>query len=133
MNPSALESRLNTCYNERQEYDKYKRVLCICTAGLIRSATAAVVLSQWPFNFNTRCAGQNDTYALIPIDQVLTEWADEIVCMECEHKDYLERICGITKKPIIVLGIPDDYHYREPALMDLISTKYIERWTGWKP
>ncbi len=36
---------------------KYKRVLCVCSAGVLRSATTAVVLSKEPFNFNTRSAG----------------------------------------------------------------------------
>lgn len=35
----------------------YKRVLCVCSAGLLRSPTAALVLSKDPYNFNTRACG----------------------------------------------------------------------------
>ncbi len=63
----------------------YKRVLCVCSAGVLRSATTAVVLSQEPFNYNTRSAGV-EHYALTPITLPLLFWADEIVCMTKEHE-----------------------------------------------
>jgi len=130
-----LQDRLVTCHNERQEIDKYKRVLCVCSAGLIRSATAAVVLSQEPFSFNTRCAGENNEYGLILLDPVLIEWADEFVCMEYGHEQTLRAKLTtadmIGRKQIINLGIPDDYLYREPCLMELIRSRYIER-SDWK-
>ncbi len=61
---------------------QYKKVLCVCSAGLLRSPTTAVVLSKEPYNFNTRAAGCVPDYALIKVDAVLIHWADEIVCME---------------------------------------------------
>lgn len=98
-----------------------KRVLCVCSAGLLRSPTAAVVLSQEPFSFNTRAAGLVKDYALIPVDEVLLEWADEVVCMtDDQAADLREK----TNKPIKCLNIGDSYNYRDPALVALIADAY---------
>ena len=59
-----------------------KRVLCLCSAGLLRSARLAQILQQ-EYNYNTRNAGVAD-YALIPVNTALLKWADEIVCVEQE-------------------------------------------------
>lgn len=55
----------------------YKRMLCVCSAGLLRSPTTAYVLSQAPYNYNTRAAGLVADFALIPVDEVLLRWAEE--------------------------------------------------------
>lgn len=99
----------------------YKRVLCVCSAGLLRSPTTALVLSKAPYNYNTRAVGISQEYALFPIDEVHIEWADEIVCMEKEHLTYLKKV---TKKPIICLDIPDMYGYRNLKLIKLIKERY---------
>lgn len=104
---------------------RYKRVLCVCSAGILRSPTAALVLSQEPFGFNTRAAGIEPSYALIVVDRVLMEWADEAVVMTPEHEQKMREI-GFTK-PIIRLDIEDDYQYRDPSLMALIKQRYFER------
>lgn len=98
----------------------YKRVLCICSAGILRSATAALVLSKKPFNYNTRSAGV-EHYALIPVTEVLLVWADEIICMTKEHYSQLK---VMTNKTIICLNIPDSYEYRNNELQDIISEGY---------
>jgi predicted protein tyrosine phosphatase len=116
-----LMNRLGNSKNSFQ--GGYKRVLCVCSAGLLRSPTAAVVLSQAPFNYNTRAAGLEKTYALINVDEVLLHWADEIVCMTDEQKEVLETR---TDKPVICLGIRDSYAYRDPELIDLIRSRYEE-------
>lgn len=119
----SKKNRLANCHNHFQQVGRFKRVLCVCSAGLLRSPTAAVVLSQEPFNFNTRAAGLTEEFALIPVDEVLIEWADEIVCMETKQQIVLSRL---TTKPIICLKIPDDFSYREPELMELIKKNYLE-------
>lgn len=121
MKDPYLMNRLGNSKNSFQ--GAYKRVLCVCSAGLLRSPTAAVVLSQAPFNFNTRAAGIVKEYALINVDEVLLHWADEIVCMTDEQKTELEKR---TQKPVICLGISDNYAYRDSELIDLIRTKYEE-------
>mgnify|MGYP003425547833 CR=1 FL=1 len=104
-----------------------KKVLCVCSAGLLRSPTMAVVLSQEPYNYNTRAAGLSKEYALIPVDDVLLHWADEIVCAESWMSQEIEEMLkalGMEHKDIIALDIPDKYEYRNPELMQLIREKY---------
>ncbi len=116
----SLMNRLGNAKNAAQ--GAAKKVLCVCSAGLLRSPTTAVVLSQEPYNYNTRAAGCVEEFALVPVDDVLLLWADEIVCMETRHEKAL-RAMGCTKK-IIVLGIPDNFEYRDPYLMKLIAERY---------
>jgi predicted protein tyrosine phosphatase len=103
-----------------------KRVLCCCSAGLLRSPTAAVVLSQEPYNYNTRAVGVVPEYALVPIDPVLVDWADEIVVMESWQADtvridFPEESKG---KRVIVLNVPDKYPRMNPELVELIKKAY---------
>lgn len=123
MHEYGLTQRLATANNRYQ--GDYKRVLCVCSAGLLRSPTAAVVLANEPFNFNTRSAGSNPAYALIMVDEVLIKWADEILCMEQEHYNRLEN-SGLVDplKTYHILGIPDNYPYRQPELIEKIKEKY---------
>ena len=114
-----IMNRLGNCHNKFQ--GNYKKVLCVCSAGLLRSPTAALVLSQEPFNYNTRAAGITEEYALIPVDEVLLEWADEIVCMENWQDLELRQM---TKKPIKCLGIKDSYAYRDKELQISIRKEY---------
>src|SRR3954468_475093 len=103
-------SALNRLANITNKYQgSTKKVLCVCSAGLLRSPTAAVVLSSDPYNFNTRCCGVGIDYALIPYDDALHAWADEIVTMEAKHSMGMP-----ADKPIINLDIPDLYAYRDP-------------------
>lgn len=118
-------SHLNRLGNTGNRYQgDYKKVLCICSAGLLRSPTAAVVLSLEPFNYNTRAAGLVEEYALILVDDVLIEWADEIVVMDLGQKRELERKFKPLLKPIINLDIKDDFVYRDPELIRLIRENY---------
>lgn len=113
-----IESAMAVATNNYQ--GESKRVLCVCSAGILRSATSAVVLSQDPYNFNTRSCGV-EPYALIPLTKVLLHWADEVVCMTEYHKAVVEQL---TRKPVICLDIPDSFAYREPQLVKLIRDNY---------
>jgi predicted protein tyrosine phosphatase len=108
----------------------FKRVLCVCTGGILRSPTAAWILSNEPYNFNTRSAGVKD-FALIQADSHLIGWADEIVCMEPSHETAILKMFNRSEHypkdecpPIKVLGIPDIYDFREPALIARIRRTY---------
>lgn len=120
-------SHMNRLANATNPYQgEYKRVLAVCSAGLLRSPTTAFVLSQEPFNFNTRAAGVSDEYALIVVDDVLIAWADEVVCMAEEHRTEL-LAKGCPDEKITVLGIPDDFKYRDSVLQNMIKERYAER------
>lgn len=111
----------NRLYNSKNPYQRdYLKVLCVCSAGLLRSPTAAVVLSQPPFNFNTRAAGLDVSHALIPVDDVLLHWADHVVCMTKEQE---ERLQQMTNKPIFCLDIPDSFCYRDKKLVKMIKER----------
>lgn len=109
----------------------FKRVLCVCSAGLLRSPTAALVLSADPYQYNTRAVGISSEYALITVDWAHLVWADEVVTFEHEHSEHVRAIITahgkLSRGPVIVeLNIPDDYEYRDPQLIQLIKTQYDE-------
>ena len=119
-----MEKMNNRIHNSSNPFQgKYKKVLCVCSAGLLRSPTAALVLSQEPYNYNTRAVGLESDFALIPLDRVHLEWADEIVCMTRDQEQDLLQMK--SNKPIKCLGITDSYAYRDPELIELIKEKYI--------
>lgn len=103
-----------------------KRVLCCCSAGLLRSPTTAVILSQEPYNYNTRAVGVSTEYALIPIDEVLVDWADEIVVMEpWQAEDVRHQFRNEVKgKEIICLNVPDKYPRMDEELVAFIKKAY---------
>ena len=118
-----MKNREWNVQNPAQNLHDYKRVLCVCAAGLLRSPTAAVVLAGEPFNYNTRACGMVEDYALIPIDDILIKWADEIVVMDSSFEKEIRKR---TDKPIINLDISDSYVYRDPDLMKLIHAEYTQ-------
>jgi predicted protein tyrosine phosphatase len=106
-----------------------KKVLALCSAGLLRSPTVAWVLSNPPYDYNTRAAGVTLEYALIGLDECLLRWADEIVCVEPEIRDKLVEYCAahdidISGTPVVVLDIPDMYERRDPKLVEIITKQY---------
>lgn len=118
----------NRLHNSTNPYQgPSRKVLCLCSAGLLRSPTTAVVLSQEPYNFNTRAAGVNKDYALVPVDEVLIHWADEIVCVEKEVYNTLMSMHKENINPgtvVKVLHLPDRFAYRDPELVELIKEQY---------
>ncbi len=115
----VVNNRLWNCKNPHQ--GDAKKVLCVCSAGLLRSPTAANVLHQ-EYGYNTRACGLDVGHALIPIDEVLITWADEIVCMtEGQEKSLIEMTDDV---PIVCLSIPDCYGYMNPELVGLIKANY---------
>lgn len=103
---------------------KAKRVLCVCTAGLLRSPTMAnVIFSE--FGHNTRSCGTAKGIALIPITEALIQWADEIVFTNMEVLNYLtEEEENLVRDKRIVLNIPDHYDWNEDSLVNKILSQY---------
>lgn len=126
-NPSykSLQSTRNregVAHNQWQNYDTFKRVLFVCSAGILRSATAAHIFSADPYNWNTRTVGSNTEYALnLPTVQMLT-WADEIYFMEIEHYHSFIYLFGVDRldkysDKMFILNIEDMYGYRDADLV----------------
>jgi predicted protein tyrosine phosphatase len=114
----SLRNRLGNASNPYQ--GDSKKVLCVCSAGLLRSPTIAWVLSNPPYNFNTRSAGISTEFALIPVDEVLLTWADEVVCAEERHAEYIQSEWPWDFK-LHVLNLPDEFEFRSPELIKLIE------------
>lgn len=118
-------NRLHNMRNPNQ--GNAKKVLCVCSAGLLRSPTLAWILSNEPFNFNTRAVGTSTEYALIVLDEVQLQWADAVVFVDegnyrvaCyDHKELLDNMeCHVLK-------IPDIYEFRHPKLVEA-ATKQLK-------
>lgn len=101
---------------------KDKRVLFVCSAGILRSATAARIYAQ---KYNTRSAG-SENYALIPVTHELLLWADEVVFVNPEnHRRTTERFDLDTFKcKIVILNIPDKYEHMHPKLIESFHEQY---------
>ncbi len=103
-----------------------KKVLCVCSAGLLRSPTTANVLHR-EFGYNTRAAGISEEYGLIIVDQALLYWADEIVTMDEDHfihvQDMLDAF-GLRKKDLFCLQVPDNFAYMDGELQEIILNRY---------
>jgi predicted protein tyrosine phosphatase len=118
---------LNRLANVKNKFQgDRKKVLCVCSAGLLRSPTLAWVLSNAPYNYNTRSCGAAPEYALIPLDEYLIAWADEILCVE----KWQEK-CVLNLNPnanVTTLEIDDKYGTRDPELIAIIETKLKEHY-----
>ena len=106
------------------------RVLTVCSGGVLRSPTAATLLTQL-YNFNCRSCGTED-YALIRPSSELVYWADEIIVAEYYHQGEVENVmnnCYLDDEPrplIRVLEIQDDYDYMDGELQQLMRAKFDE-------
>jgi predicted protein tyrosine phosphatase len=125
------KERIGNASNRHQ--GKYKRVLAVCSGGLLRSPTIAHTLAAEPYNYNTRSVGLDPDYALNLVDQVLLEWADEIVCADTDHEVTVKLKlldAGINSKPVVNLKLPDVYPYRDRKLVHLIKKRYNQYLEG---
>lgn len=117
--------RMNAMHNCKNPYQgDFKKALCLCSAGLLRSPTLAYVLTN--NGYNTRAAGVHD-YALIEVDDVLVAWADTIFCVEPSIAETFEVMFPTNSKEIIVLNIPDNFEYRDPQLIQIIEKQLNEQ------
>jgi len=104
---------------------KDKKVLFVCSAGILRSATAARIYAK---KYNTRAAG-SASYALIPVSHELLLWADEVVFVNRENfldtkiKYDLDEIKN-RGTVITTLNIPDDHEHMDPELIKHFEKQY---------
>jgi len=114
---------------------KARRVLCVCSAGMLRSPTVAWVLSNAPFNFNTRAVGLTKEYALIPIDEAMVFWADDVIVMDDQMERDIKNIINnstwkddIEPPNIFNWAIPDMYDFKNPDLIKIIEKRANEEY-----
>lgn len=105
------------------------KVLCVCSAGLLRSPTLAHTLNVH-LKLNTRACGTSEEFALIPLSEALVKWADQIVFVnndnytEAFNMGYEEML---NVKNVIVLDIPDSYDYCDSTLVQICLEQYLEK------
>jgi len=116
----------NRLHNVMNEYQgKALRVLCVCSAGILRSPTIARVLCRDYENINPRAVGTSSEYALIPLDAALLEWTQLIICANHDHDEFVKmslNYAGI-ERPQACLGIPDDFEFGDPTLEKMIRNR----------
>ncbi len=105
-----------------------KHVLFVCSQNRLRSPTAEQVFACWP-GIEVASAG-TDATAEQPLSPELLQWADVIFLMESAHRRKLSRrfSTSLKNQRLIVLGIPDNYRFMEPALVELLKdrvTRYL--------
>ena len=97
-----------------------KKVLFVCSAGLLRSATGSRIYGS---KYNTRCCGTM-SYALIPLSDNLIAWADEIVFVNKENYDFVKDHLDFGPTKVVVLDIPDRYEHMHPELIQAFKDQY---------
>lgn len=106
-----------------------EKVLCVCSAGLLRSPTTANVL-QSNFGLNTRAVGLETDFALIPIDPVLLNWADTVVVMEFSQAQRVAELCSknnIPEPEIFNFNIPDKFGWMDSELVKMVENTWNNR------
>lgn len=100
-----------------------QHVLFVCTQNRLRSPTAERVFADWP-GVQTASAGLGSD-AEVAVSNALLEWADLVIVMEQVHRKRLSArfrsVLGDT--PVVCLGIPDDYAFMAPELVQLLRAK----------
>lgn len=124
-----IKGHRNQLYNIHNEFQgKTKKVLCVCSAGLLRSATLQNTLIR-EYGYNVRNCGTEESYALIPISEALLLWADEIVFVSKSNYRSVQLDLdelNIPKEKIFILSIPDIYPFNDPKLVEICKQQYKE-------
>ena len=120
----------NGCPYNNHSQGNDLRVVFVCSAGLLRSPSAARIAGE--YRINARSAGSHLHYALIPLSANLIKWAHWVVFMNPENEfeitmkipdaDLLE----LTRDKSIVWNIEDTYNYMEESLEWILRKKIEE-------
>ncbi|MBK5646833.1 low molecular weight protein tyrosine phosphatase family protein [Acinetobacter proteolyticus] len=95
--------------------------LFICSRNQWRSPTAERIFAQG-YGLHTRSAGTNH-HAKHTLSLKDIAWAEQIFVMESRHKQQIKEQFSkqLMHKHVFVLDIPDDYHYMDPELIELLQ------------
>lgn len=95
--------------------------LFICSRNQWRSPTAERIFANG-YGLHTRSAGTSrNAKHTISIKDIL--WAEQIFVMESRHKQQIKEQFSeqLLHKKVFVLDIPDEYHYMDPELIELLQ------------
>ncbi len=98
-------------------------VLFVCGKNRLRSPTAEHLFAEWP-GVETASAGTGAD-ADCPVSAELIAWADVVLVMEATHRAKMAaRFRTVFRdKRIAVLGIPDQFGYMAPELVQLLEQR----------
>ncbi|WP_043311567.1 low molecular weight protein tyrosine phosphatase family protein [Pseudomonas sp. ML96] len=99
------------------------RALFICSRNRLRSPTAEQIFADWPGVESDSAGLAADAEVQLSAEQV--QWAELIFVMERVHQRRLQQRFGslLKGRRVICLGIPDDYQYMQPELVELLQRK----------
>ena len=99
------------------------RLLFVCSENRLRSPTAEAVFQGHP-RVEAIGAGTNKD-AETTVSGDLIEWADAILVMEKTHKNKISKKFKdlLVGKKLVVLGIPDNYDYMDPELINILKNR----------
>ncbi|WP_394559222.1 low molecular weight protein tyrosine phosphatase family protein [Aquipseudomonas alcaligenes] len=99
------------------------RALFICSRNRLRSPTAEQIFATWPGVESDSAGLAADAEVQLSAEQV--QWAELIFVMERVHQRRLQQRFGslLKERRVICLGIPDDYQYLQPELVELLQRK----------
>ena len=122
--------KTNGCPFDNHSQGSELRVVFVCSAGMLRSPTAARIAGE--YGINARSAGSHLHYALIPLSANLIKWAHWVVFMNSSNEDeFCRKISDVEmltelQNKSIVWDIEDVYNYMGDSLVWKIE-KEIER------
>ena len=99
------------------------KLLFVCARNRWRSPTAEALFKNHP-RYDARSAG-TEPGARIKVTGCHVGWADVIFCMEKKHATRIaERFpAELGDKPLLVLRIPDEFEFMDPALIELLRSE----------
>ena len=103
------------------------KILFVCYANIDRSPTAELMYANHP-DLETKSAGIA-SYATVPVSAELVNWADVILTMDEEQKQFIKKMFPdiISNKTIDSLGIINIFTRMHPKLQDMIKTR-VDEW-----
>lgn len=116
---------VNYCPIKNMHQGIAPRVLFVCSAGLLRSPTAAAYANS-SYGWNTRSAGSEPAYALIPVTQTLLDWADMVVFVNEENEHSVLQSFAQTFKSVTI-DVEDSYDYMDPDLLNILHRELAQK------
>ncbi|MEM9520798.1 MAG: phosphotyrosine protein phosphatase [Actinomycetota bacterium] len=100
--------------------DRHK-ILFVCSRNQWRSPTAERIYAREP-GLAVRSGGTSPK-ARCRVSEADVRWADAIFVMERKHRDRLAATFprAMQYKVVHVLGIPDEYQFMDPELIELLE------------
>lgn len=104
-----------------------RNYLFVCSQNRLRSPTAEHIFADIPGIATLSAGTKND--ADEPLSDELVAWADTIFVMERTHRKKVQakHRAALGNTRIVVLDIPDDYEFMDPALVRVLEAK-MRRW-----